>query len=83
MMKKIVSAFIATIFLVASGAALAWKPTKTITMIVPFPPGSGNDLIARSLIVKLSNSDGSIGWLDLQKGLRKIHESCVEQLSYP
>jgi tripartite-type tricarboxylate transporter receptor subunit TctC len=68
MMKKIISAFIATIFLVASGAALAWKPTKTITMVVPFPPGSGNDLIARSLSESVSRTTGAHIVIDNKAG---------------
>jgi len=32
-----------------SSSAFAWTPTKDITIVVPFPPGSGNDIVARSL----------------------------------
>ena len=44
--------------LIISGSAFAWKPTKYITMVVPFPPGSGNDLIARSLSESVSRTAG-------------------------
>ena len=36
----------------ASVAALAW-PTKTVTLIVPFPPGGSTDMIARTISAKL------------------------------
>ena len=44
--------------LIISGSAFAWKPTKNITMVVPFPPGSGNDLIARSVSESVSRTTG-------------------------
>lgn len=37
---------LAVIFGITS-PALAWEPTKNIEVTVPFPPGSGNDLVAR------------------------------------
>jgi tripartite-type tricarboxylate transporter receptor subunit TctC len=58
MIKNVISCLIATVFLAVSGAAFAWKPTKTVTIIVPFPPGSGNDLIARSLSESVSRTTG-------------------------
>jgi tripartite-type tricarboxylate transporter receptor subunit TctC len=44
--------------LIISGSAFAWTPTKNVTMIVPFPPGSGNDLIARTLSEYVSRTTG-------------------------
>ncbi|HRE13329.1 MAG TPA: tripartite tricarboxylate transporter substrate binding protein [Usitatibacteraceae bacterium] len=43
--------------LVLAGAAQAW-PTKTVTLLVPFPPGGSTDLIARSLAPKLQEKLG-------------------------
>ena len=44
--------------LAASGAyAQAW-PTKSVTMIVPFPPGGSTDMIARSVAPKLQETFG-------------------------
>lgn len=36
------------------GPALAWQPTKTVEVTVPFPAGSGNDLIARTMVEAIS-----------------------------
>jgi tripartite-type tricarboxylate transporter receptor subunit TctC len=44
--------------LLFSSNAFAWNPTKDITMVVPFPPGSGNDLIARSLSESVTRNTG-------------------------
>ena len=44
--------------LLFSSSAFAWTPTKDVTMIVPFPPGSGNDLIARSLSEAVTRNTG-------------------------
>ena len=54
--------------LVISGSAFAWKPTKNITMVVPFPPGSGNDLIARSLSESVSRNTGVTIVIDNRAG---------------
>src|SRR3954471_13190955 len=35
-----------------------WQPTKPITMVIPFPPGPGLDLVARMVGDKLSASIG-------------------------
>ena len=39
-------------------AAQAWQPTKPITIVIPFPPGPGLDLVARMVGDKLSASIG-------------------------
>jgi tripartite-type tricarboxylate transporter receptor subunit TctC len=41
----------------APAAAQDW-PNRTITMIVPFPPGGGNDTLARIVAAKLSTALG-------------------------
>lgn len=35
-----------------------WKPTKSVEVIVPFPPGSGNDLVIRPLVEKIEKNTG-------------------------
>lgn len=53
-MKKTIAAIALSL---ASAAALAW-PTKTVTIIVPFPPGGSTDMIARTISAKLSEKIG-------------------------
>lgn len=37
----------------------AWEPSKTIEVIVPFPPASGNDFIIRTLIPVVEQNTGT------------------------
>jgi tripartite-type tricarboxylate transporter receptor subunit TctC len=53
-MKKLLCALGASMTLTA---AMAW-PDKTVTIIVPFPPGGSTDLIARTLQPKLQEKFG-------------------------
>lgn len=39
-----------------TNVALAWQPTKIIEVVVPFPPGSGNDLVIRPLVDVVSRN---------------------------
>ena len=39
-------------------AAQAWQPTKPITIVIPFPPGPGLDLVARMVGDRLSAQIG-------------------------
>ena len=41
-----------------AAAAQAWQPTKPITIVIPFPPGPGLDLVARMVGDKLSAQIG-------------------------
>lgn len=68
-MKKLLAA----LALVASTAALAWQPTKPITVVIPFNSGSGNEMAFRAVITQLARqglnfvvehrpgADGNIG----------------------
>ena len=42
----------------AAATAQAWQPTKPITIVIPFPPGPGLDLVARMVGDKLAAAVG-------------------------
>lgn len=52
---KLIS-FVFTVLL--SAQALAWQPTKTVDVTVPFPVGSGNDQIIRPLAAVVEKNTG-------------------------
>ncbi len=54
-MKKLLCALGASMTLTA---ALAWPDNKTVTIVVPFPPGGSTDMIARTLQPKLQEKFG-------------------------
>src|SRR5512139_3302088 len=59
-MKKAVMMLLVTLLLCVGVQPLvaADYPTRPIRMIVPFPPGGGNDLLARSISQPLSQLIG-------------------------
>jgi tripartite-type tricarboxylate transporter receptor subunit TctC len=63
-MKKLLCALGASMTLTA---AMAW-PDKTVTIIVPFPPGGSTDLIARTLQPKLQEKFGGTFVVDNKAG---------------
>lgn len=42
-----------------SFSVLAWQPTKPIEVVVPFPAGSGNDLVIRPLALTVEKNTGA------------------------
>jgi tripartite-type tricarboxylate transporter receptor subunit TctC len=46
------------VFVAHAAAAQAWQPTKPITIVIPFPPGPGLDLVARMVGDRLSAQIG-------------------------
>jgi tripartite-type tricarboxylate transporter receptor subunit TctC len=67
-MKKL---SLALICLILNSSICAWAdpfPTKTITMIVPFPPGGSTDQMARALAPKLQESLGQSVIIDNKAG---------------
>jgi tripartite-type tricarboxylate transporter receptor subunit TctC len=62
------AALIALAALAASAPALAQYPSKTVRLIVPFPPGSGNDTVARFVAPQMAASLGQQLVIDNRAG---------------
>jgi tripartite-type tricarboxylate transporter receptor subunit TctC len=60
--------FIGLIACLASASILAAYPEKSIKVIVPFAPGGGTDLVARTLAVPMSDSLGQSIVIDNKPG---------------
>jgi len=62
--------------LLSVAAACAWSqgayPNKTVRLIVPFPPGGGNDVIARVVAQKLTDKWGQTVVVDNRAGANGI-----------
>jgi tripartite-type tricarboxylate transporter receptor subunit TctC len=57
-MRALAAFCLVTLFIVAAFAAAADYPSRPLTLIVPYPPGGGNDVIARLVSAKMSTSLG-------------------------
>lgn len=56
----------------ASAAAAQSYPAKTVRVIVPYPPGGGNDIIARAMADELSRRMGQQFFVDNRPGASTI-----------
>jgi tripartite-type tricarboxylate transporter receptor subunit TctC len=65
-MKKAFAAFVAALAMTVS--AFAAYPDKTVTIVVPFPPGGSTDAIARVLTNKLPEKLGGTWVIDNKAG---------------
>src|SRR4051794_13181235 len=65
-------AILVTGFAAATGFAQSAYPNKPIRLLVPFPPGGGNDVIARIVGQKLSERLGQTVIIDNRAGSNGI-----------
>ena len=68
---------LAAVILVGLGAAAMAQgyPSKPIRVIVPFPPGGANDIVARIVNVKLPGLLGQNLIIDNRAGASTIHQN--------
>lgn len=57
-MKEILKLLCSSVLLIASGMVHAAWPDKPITLVVPFPPGGGTDMVGRILAKEISQHLG-------------------------
>jgi tripartite-type tricarboxylate transporter receptor subunit TctC len=66
------AAILLVLFAAAGEAAAQHYPSRAITMIVPFPPGGGNDTMARIVAAKLSTALGQQVVVDNRGGANGV-----------
>ncbi len=66
---RILSVLVLVVAYAGPGYAVApIYPTKVVRVIVPFPPGAGNDIVTRTVVPKLSESTGQSFVVDNRGG---------------
>ena len=78
----------AMLALVVGGQAAEWKPTKPIQFVVPYAPGGGSDVLARSIeniikteklcpvpliVVNQAGGSGTIGMTSVAQSPGNVH----------
>jgi tripartite-type tricarboxylate transporter receptor subunit TctC len=71
-MKNGARIFASAILCAAAGAAAQTYPSKPIHLVVGFPPGGGNDIIARVVGAKIQESWGQAAVIDNKPGANSI-----------
>ena len=71
-LKRTLQTLIAVAGLTAAAAFAQAYPNKTIRMVVPFPPGGGNDIIARLVAEKLTTRLGQTVIIENKAGANGI-----------
>ncbi|MEK7875519.1 MAG: tripartite tricarboxylate transporter substrate-binding protein, partial [Pseudomonadota bacterium] len=81
--RKLVAA--ASVLLLVAGAAIAQDkyPSRPIRMVVPFPPGSASDVLARTLGQKLGDLYGQQIVIDNRPGAGGVVGSTLITKSAP
>src|SRR5918994_5136059 len=80
---RLFSAFIAAMLW---NAGMAWSqayPVKPVRVIVPFPPGGANDIVARIVLPKLSEQMGQSFVIENRSGAGGTTGSAVAAKSPP
>jgi tripartite-type tricarboxylate transporter receptor subunit TctC len=68
-MKKVLAAVAFTIGMtIASGAQAQTWPEKTVTIVLPFPPGGATDMLGRALAARMQQSTGQTFVVDNRPG---------------
>ena len=83
---RAIRVFAAVIAVMLCAAGVAWSqayPAKPVRVIVPFPPGGANDIVARLVLPKISEQMGQTFILDNRSGAGGTVGSAIVAQSRP